>query len=386
MWLRAVVVVFVAAALQFYVLMQKLPPETYMSIQKMCEKQGYNATEHTITTQDGYILSIFRIFKKQPKGHPVLLLHSLGGAAESFIINLSSHPLGYKLIDAGYDVWLLNNRGNIYSQGHLKLSPSSKEFWDFDCGEMAKYDLDSSINYIKKLTKQPKLALIGHSQGGSMILGALALNPDYEDNISIAISIAGTAGTLSKPSFRIKIITSKVLQKILKLFNVYTIFGTRSEFTGKLYTAFPWLGAFAFNDRFDVYLNNDEVKNLGYYAIKTSGGTSVRNLEFFSGFSNKLERFRMPDKGPERNMKVYGNETAPYVDYSKVKPKTAVFGGLHDQIIRVEDVQNLYEQLPKDRVLFYKGDYHLDHNGFLLSHNDVYIADLISVLNKASKA
>jgi hypothetical protein len=37
----------------------------------------------------------------------------------------------YLLSDAGYDVWLGNARGNVYSTKHEILSPSSSKFWAF---------------------------------------------------------------------------------------------------------------------------------------------------------------------------------------------------------------------------------------------------------------
>lgn len=38
---------------------------------------------------------------------------------------------GYKLSDAGYDVWMGNLRGTIYSSRHKNYSTTQPEFWNY---------------------------------------------------------------------------------------------------------------------------------------------------------------------------------------------------------------------------------------------------------------
>lgn len=37
----------------------------------------------------------------------------------------------YLLADQGYDVWMINTRGNTFSMSHIEYTPMQKEFWDF---------------------------------------------------------------------------------------------------------------------------------------------------------------------------------------------------------------------------------------------------------------
>jgi pimeloyl-ACP methyl ester carboxylesterase len=71
------------------------------------------------------------------------------------------------LIEAGYDVWLGNNRGTIYSRGHASLTHDDDEYHAFSFYEMGKYDVPAMIDYIRDISGQEKVSFIGHSQGST---------------------------------------------------------------------------------------------------------------------------------------------------------------------------------------------------------------------------
>lgn len=99
-------------------------------------------------TEDGFVLQVFR-FGKKPFGKPVLFVHGLQGSADNFVFNKRPEAnMGHLLSQAGYDIWLMNVRGNKYSCLHRKYEGNQPEFWDYSFHEMGLYDIPAVVDHV----------------------------------------------------------------------------------------------------------------------------------------------------------------------------------------------------------------------------------------------
>ncbi|KAI5297321.1 cholesterol esterase, partial [Ascosphaera atra] len=126
--------------------------------------------------------------KKRPA---VYLHHGLLMNSEVWVsITAAERCLPFQLVDAGYDVWLGNNRGNKYSKKSNMYSPNSAKFWDFSIDEFAFYDIPAAIKYILHITGQKSLSYIGFSQGTAQALAALSVHHTLNKKVNCFIGLA----------------------------------------------------------------------------------------------------------------------------------------------------------------------------------------------------
>ena len=118
-----------------------------------------------MVTEDGYHITMFHLIADKPATlNPVVFVHGLGGTAMSFMSTMKGLPLPCELSNLGHDVYMPNNRGAMYSQGHDTLDIHSKEYWQFDWSYFGKYETVTVVETIRE--RRPdlgKAVLIGHS-------------------------------------------------------------------------------------------------------------------------------------------------------------------------------------------------------------------------------
>ena len=134
---------------------------------------------HTVETEDGYILTLHRLWNAQarkPNAKVVFLQHGLFSSSDWWVVT-AEDSLAFQLANQGYDVWMGNNRGTKYSRKHRSLDADNKrhkaQYFDYSFFELGKFDVPAQIDYVLKSTGKQKLSYMGHSQGTSQMFTAL---------------------------------------------------------------------------------------------------------------------------------------------------------------------------------------------------------------------
>ena len=166
------------------------------------DKWGYDWEAVDVTTEDGYILTTFHILGKtgepRPQSHKASVLVQHGAYMEGsmffpFVEMGEGKSYLLDLVDEGYDIWIGNNRGTNYSQGHETLSAvDDTEYWEFSWAEMGLYDDVANIKMIKEQAEVDKIFYMGYSQGTTQMFYSLAHLDEtfHKNNLYKAIMLA----------------------------------------------------------------------------------------------------------------------------------------------------------------------------------------------------
>ncbi|KDQ20402.1 hypothetical protein BOTBODRAFT_100481 [Botryobasidium botryosum FD-172 SS1] len=174
---------------------------TATSFTELCAIYGYEVEEHVVHTKDGYLLGLHRLpcrrgEKKALPGTPsrkpvVYLHHGLLMNSEGWVcLTTAERCIPFVLVEAGYDVWLGNNRGNKYSRKCLHAGPNTRRFWNFSIDEFCLYDIPDSVAHVLRVTRRPSLSYVGFSQGTAQAFAALSTHPELNHLVNVFIALA----------------------------------------------------------------------------------------------------------------------------------------------------------------------------------------------------
>ena len=150
----------------------------------LTEEHGYAWEAPTVMTLDGWELPLIHFTGKLdeagnvhdnrvPGKPPVLFVHAAGSDAREWLQRQEGKPAMLELVDAGYDVWMGNNRASQLAYCVEDLADScqndSLAFW-----RMGRFDAPAMVNGIRKLTGQPKVTYIGYAMGNMQMFYAIS--------------------------------------------------------------------------------------------------------------------------------------------------------------------------------------------------------------------
>ncbi|KAL3285319.1 hypothetical protein HHI36_019428 [Cryptolaemus montrouzieri] len=331
-------------------------PDIYLNIVQLIQKYGYPVEEHEITTEDGYLLTMFRIpHGKQGSGvnsKPILLMHGLFGQSENYIVSgMINASLAYYLADRDYDVWLGNARGNQHSRKHINLDPDKRDFWIFSYHEIGVFDLPAKIDYILETTKKKKLYYVGHSQGGTAFYIMNSERPEYQDKIALA-SLLAPAGYMSHFKHPLILPFIKVAKDIEELLDVMNI----HEFPPKEISLSNILRGFCVRElRLDLCLS--------LYHVLLNGGNSgefdKRMFMLIAKFVPSVAKrqmlhyaqavtkgFRRYDFGSKMNLRRYRSQDPPDYQIRNITAPIAIYYSSADILVNSRDAEITCGSLP----------------------------------------
>lgn len=165
-----------------------------LTVAEVAQWHGYNIETHIVKSMDGYFLTTHRLTGVSHLRNRTVLLHHglLGSSMDWILLEPGECMLPFTLAEAGYDVWFMNARGNVYSRGHATMALSMPQFWDFSFEEMGLMDIPAVIDYIRGQSDVP-IDFVAHSMGSTAFLVYLSSLSEYKKYLRTGVLIAPLA-------------------------------------------------------------------------------------------------------------------------------------------------------------------------------------------------
>ncbi|CAH1725075.1 lipase 3-like [Aphis gossypii] len=346
--------VVVAGLLTFYSLVVQGSAVGVLSTGQLIENHGHQSySKHSVITEDGYFINLFRINKGRG-GPPFLLLHALMGASDQWLLRDRNHDLPSILVNSGYDVWLGDFRGNLYSKNHTRLNVSNPEYWKFSIDEWAFYDVPAMMNYVCNNTEYDKMYVVTYSLSSAILFATASARPEYNDKIIVSYHMA--------PFLAFTNIKSLLLRLGVQFGEFYLAI-SRSIKNHELFSRNHWSmnSLSLFCNKKSIFLKACVTLLSELFGFDTSGN-STTNLDFKLTYSRagvslnsidhllqmiKSHKFQHYDLGHNKNLKKYGQTKPPEYDLRKVTSPVVLYYSKNDRVVDNGTIHKLISVLPK---------------------------------------
>jgi len=342
--------------------LEVLWPDNAKSVEEMVGEAGYPVESHVVATTDGYLLTLHRI----PHGRSgpqeassttrpaVFLQHGLLSSSADWVVTGPEHALAFLLADRGYDVWMGNYRGNLYSLGHLSPRPDPAIFWDFSWDEMAERDLPAMLAHMMQVTGEQQFHFIGHSMGTLTYFTACNYHPWIANATKLMVGYGShtRVPNMTSPLFKWMARWLPEMRWLLRVVGVHQFMPAN------------WLMDWIASEVCDEHMASQKVcRNMlfliaGYNQAEmnntmlpvimghTPAGTSTLTMIHY-GQSVRTAAWSGLDRGsPSANLARWNSTSPPDYMYSPITAPVALFWGANDWLVVPQDEEDLAAKIP----------------------------------------
>jgi len=387
------------------------------SFYEFAESRGFTVQEHTVETDDGYLLTLHRLLPKNyrpenltnyPDLHDmagvgaksskkkaylavpcrgvVFFQHGFLQSSECWIFRKDSNQaLPFLLASQGYDCWFGNVRGNKYSMKHRTLSPTGTAFWNYSIDDIALKDVPAMLNYVVSNTgPDEKINYIGFSQGTAIGFAAFSRFPELSSKIRVFVALGPAACVRELRNQLVAAVSTSRPQFIFLLFGKKALLNT-AMFWRKVVPSKTYVyiidSALDFLFGWKTQNIDPEEKSLLYYHLYSTCSVKCVVHWFQITHSGRFQMFDDNIAVVNRSHR-YKAYLLPRYDIRMIQCPIAIFWGGRDTVPNHEFfLENL-----EGKAQFFKLDTY-EHLDFLYSKNankEVY-QDVINIINNGPK-
>ncbi|XP_060523895.1 lipase 1-like [Cylas formicarius] len=351
---------------------------------------GFHTENYTLTLEDGYIITVIRVYKERNRKHPIVLGH---GAFTNSICWLFSgnNSLAYVLGYLGYDVWMVNFRGTRYSKEHVSLTYRSHEYWKFTFHDIGIHDLKATMELVRNVTDK-KAIYLGYSMGTTSGYVYCSMTPEHCDKTMLGMLSFAPVGYLIGIKGVFSIVANRSVWPLARALTYLFFNGEFTKLTLVNKLIYKFLSLTAVGNYAAIFLVNFvfgfhfTALDPTYIPVVINRFQDTVGVEVISHHSQNYnnKNFRQFDYGKKKNLEIYSQEQPPAYPLHKIPIPIAMFVGKGDFIATEKSGSRLYSQLGSRCGYYILEERSWCHNDFVTAKN---IREVLygKVINKISE-